>query len=194
MGPQDCVPEYALEFSRKPSDRFWQVPLFRNPQKHALKIRAIHHIEIHAVEKVPRSQRGKGVYSVFLVPKKNGDMRAILDLKWLNQFLLKKQFKMETCRSIMVALEKDSYLASTDFSEAYLHIPILVASRHASTKRLHYAYTWKKSCSSCGEKGINASKPKIRHILEFLQDGLEKELKYSQTSALHLEQHPRSHA
>lgn len=65
-----------------------------------------HLLDIRASEKVPTSQRGKGVYSVFfLVPKTNGDMHTILDLKWLNHFTIKQKFKMETWRTIMTAMD-----------------------------------------------------------------------------------------
>lgn len=52
----------------------------------------------------------------FLVPKRNGDFRVILDLKWLNRFLVRKKFKMETWCSIMVAMEQGDHLISIDLS------------------------------------------------------------------------------
>lgn len=65
--------------------------------------KAIHHVlNIKAIEPVSKSQQGTGVYFMFfLVPKKNGDMRSILDLRWLNLFLIQLKFKMETRRLIV---------------------------------------------------------------------------------------------
>lgn len=89
---------YHLEFLKTPQDRFWKVPPSQDPvQNHNILAAISHLIQIRAIEEVPRDQRGTRVYSVFfLVPKKNGGTRAILDLKWLNLFLAHHKFKMET--------------------------------------------------------------------------------------------------
>lgn len=101
------------------------MPISRDRQKYLLKLQAILHlVNVNTIERVSR-KRGKRVYSVFfLVPKRNGDMRATLDLKWLNLFLVRKKFKVETWKFIMTMLEQDSYMGSIDLSKAYLHIPI----------------------------------------------------------------------
>lgn len=63
----------------------------------------------------------------FLVPKRNGDWRAIWDLKWLNRFL--KYRKLEMWKSIVASVQKGDYLASVELMEAYLHILILKKHR-----------------------------------------------------------------
>lgn len=69
---------------------------------------------------------GKGIYSIFfLVLKKN------IDLKWLNMFLHRQPFKMETWRSIVATLEVGDLVSSINLSEAFLHILIL-PSHHRS--------------------------------------------------------------
>ena len=89
-----------------------------------------HLLDIGAIEKVPESHTSKGMYSnLSLVPKKNGDVRAILDMKWLNKRIRKRKFKMETLRSIISAVQRGDFMASIDLSEAYLHIPILLSHR-----------------------------------------------------------------
>lgn len=129
---------YSLEFHRLPQDQNWPVLISRDLTKLRLKLKAIHHLlHIRNIEPVPLSQRGKGVYSVsFLVSKKNGDWRAILELKWLNRFIKKRKFKMETWRSIVASLQRGDYLTSVDLTEAYLHIPILEKHR----KYLRFCY------------------------------------------------------
>lgn len=93
--------------------------------------RAIHHLlSIKAIEPVPMDQRGTGVYSVFFtVPKKNGDWRSILDLKYVNQFIRLRNFHMESLKSILDALQPGEFMTSLDLTEAYLHVPILPAHR-----------------------------------------------------------------
>ena len=58
-----------------------------------------------AIEPVPRKERD-GYYSTyFLVPKKTGDLRPILNLKNLNLSLVKPSFKMETLTSVIRGLK-----------------------------------------------------------------------------------------
>lgn len=101
---------YALEFVWKPKDRF--LPIQKNPsqEKHRLIMGAIQHLlDMEAIKPVPLSSWGTGMYSMFfIVPPKNGDVQAILDLKWLNKFIQKKRFKMETLRSILETIQKGS--------------------------------------------------------------------------------------
>ena len=62
-----------------------------------------------AIELVPPGQEGQGFYSTFfIVPKKDGGLRPILNLKPLNVYMEKSHFKMETLRSIIQALHVGS--------------------------------------------------------------------------------------
>lgn len=79
----------------------------------------------HAIETVPLDQIGQGYYSTFfVVPKKDGGLRPILNLKPLNVYLQKSHFKMETLRSIIQALQKGDWAISLDLKDAYLQIPV----------------------------------------------------------------------
>lgn len=72
----------------------------------------------------------------FLIPKRNGDIRAILDLKWLNLFLKKRKFKMETWMSVVASFQEGDYLTSVDLTEAYIHI--LIWPKHQQYLRFCY--------------------------------------------------------
>ena len=72
-----------------------------------------------------------GFYSrLFLVPKKNGKMRPVLDLSVLNQYLVVPHFKMETNRSIRSTIHLGTWTTSLDLMDAYFHIPISHTYRH----------------------------------------------------------------
>ena len=72
-----------------------------------------------------------GFYSrLFLVPKKNGKMRPVLDLSVLNQYLVVPHFKMETNRSIRSTIHLGTWTTSLDLMDAYFHIPISHKFRH----------------------------------------------------------------
>jgi hypothetical protein len=71
-----------------------------------------------------------GYYSTFfVVPKRDGGYRPILNLKPLNRFVQKKSFKMETAQSVLQYLRQGDWLASLDLTDAYLHVPILPSHR-----------------------------------------------------------------
>ena len=83
-----------------------------------------------AIEVVPKDQEGLGFYSTFfIVPKKDGGHRPILNLKPLNVYLKNQHFKMETLRSIIQALEQGDWAVSLDLKDAYLHIPMYPSDR-----------------------------------------------------------------
>ena len=67
----------------------------------------------------------EGFYSIFfLVDKKGGGVRPILNLKPLNKYIIKRTFKMENLRSIKRAVKPGDWLVSIDLQDAYMHIPI----------------------------------------------------------------------
>ena len=55
--------------------------------------------------------------------------RPILDLSNLNKFLKAEKFKMETPGTIRTSLHTGEQVMSTDFKDAYFHIPIQSQSR-----------------------------------------------------------------
>ena len=78
-----------------------------------------------AVEPVPPGQERDGFYSTyFLVEKKDGSQRPILNLKFFNRFLRKRTFKMETLQSVISILQPGCWMASVDLKDAYFHIPV----------------------------------------------------------------------
>jgi hypothetical protein len=77
------------------------------------------------VEEVPVSSIDPGFYSrLFIVPKKTGGMRPVIDLSILNTYLVVPHFKMETNRSIRASILPGMWTTSLDLSDAYFHIPI----------------------------------------------------------------------
>jgi ribonuclease HI len=66
-----------------------------------------------------------GFYSTFfLVPKKDGGQRPVLNLKGLNKFVQIKTFKMQTLQLVLPQLHQGDWLASIDLKDAYFHVPI----------------------------------------------------------------------
>ena len=71
-----------------------------------------------------------GFYSrLFLVPKKTGDLRPVINLSTLNRHMVVPHFKMETQGSVRSAIRSQEWTVSIDIRDAYLHVPMHQAVR-----------------------------------------------------------------
>ncbi|KAJ1135528.1 hypothetical protein NDU88_001967 [Pleurodeles waltl] len=83
-----------------------------------------------AIELVPLQERGQGCYSrYFLIPKVDGRLRPILDLRILNLFLKQEKFKMLTLAQVLLMLNEGDWMVSVDLQDAYFHVPIVKSHR-----------------------------------------------------------------
>ncbi len=79
---------------------------------------------------VPPAERRQGFYSpYFIVPKKRGGLRPILDLRVLNRALHKLPLKMQTHRRIIKCIQPQDWFAAIDLKDAYFHVSILLRHR-----------------------------------------------------------------
>ena len=65
----------------------------------------------------------------WLVPKKKGKLRPLINLPSLNQYINKQHFKMETVKSVRQSIIANDWAVSIDLTDAYLHVPIHLTSR-----------------------------------------------------------------
>lgn len=78
-----------------------------------------------AITKVPFNAQQTGFYSTyFIIPKKEGGHRPILDLRHLNQYLKILPFKMIHTKMVMQAIRAGEWFTSLDLKDAYFHVPI----------------------------------------------------------------------
>ena len=106
------------------------ISCYVNPHRNSYLLEALHQlIDNNAVELV-HNQTSLGFFNqLFLVLKPNNKWRPILDLSSLNLFLKVEKFKMETPETIRTSLQQGEWVTSTDFKDAYFHIPIQEQSR-----------------------------------------------------------------
>ena len=71
---------------------------------------------------------------IFLINKRTGKLRLIIDLSVLNHSVYTETFKMETQRKVRNAVQLNDWAFSLDLMDAYLHIPI----HHRSHKYLRF--------------------------------------------------------
>ena len=106
-----------------PNPVFFQQPLSQQLEEEVASLLSKGAVE----EIIPESP---GYYSrIFLVPKKNGKLRPIIDLSVLNHFVYTQTFKMETQRKVKDAVQLKDWAFSLDLTDAYMHIPIHRRSR-----------------------------------------------------------------
>ena len=62
--------------------------------------------------------------TLFLVPKKDGGQRLVINLKALNYFVITPHFKMEGIHTLKSLIQPRDWLAKVDLKDAYFSIPI----------------------------------------------------------------------
>ena len=87
-------------------------------------------LQKRAVERVQDLSR------LFLVPKRNGKLRPVINISLLNLYIRKQPFKMEIVKSVRQSIVINDWAVSIDLTDAYLHVPIHPQSR----KYLRFVY------------------------------------------------------
>ncbi len=98
-----------------------------------------------AIEEIPHSDIEQGFFSrYFLVPKRDGGLRPILNLRHLNFSLYKGKFKMLMMKTIMSQIQGGDWFVTIDLKDAYIHIQVV--QRHRKFLRFGFggkAYQYK---------------------------------------------------
>jgi ribonuclease HI len=116
---------YKIEFQRVPKMGLIHPKVTENMVHLSVILEEVHALlSKNAIELVPSANKEGFFSSIFLVPKKTGELRPILNLRNLNQFLIKKSFKMETLPAVIRAVQPQDWLVSLDLKDAYFHVPI----------------------------------------------------------------------
>lgn len=82
------------------------------------------------VVSVSSPQGDRFVSQLLTIPKKDGDHRPIINLKWLNSFIQTEHFKMEGIHLFKSLLQLNNWLAKIDLMDAYFMtlLPRIIAS------------------------------------------------------------------
>ena len=88
-----------------------------------------------AIQVVP-PRDGQFLSRIFTVPKKDGSVRPVVNLKSLNQFLVKQRFKMEGIASVKNILQRGDWMISIDLLDAYLSV--VMAEEHRKFLRFQW--------------------------------------------------------
>ncbi len=137
---------YAIQFARhSPKFRGIRFTSVKPADAPVLRVEIAVLLAKDAIEPVPPANMGSGLFSpYFIVPKKGGGLRPILDLRVLNRALHKLPFKMLTQKRIFGCVRPLDWFAAIDLKDAYFHVSIL--PRHRSFLRFVFegrAYQYK---------------------------------------------------
>jgi len=119
----NTVQGYQIELISKP----WQVSVPTPPHLSTEQLQLINKEVAEMVQKgaVEQIHPSEGFYSnLFLVPKKDGGQRPVINLKALNQFVRKQHFKMEGIPNLKDLLQPGDWLGKVDLKDAFFTIPI----------------------------------------------------------------------
>ena len=64
------------------------------------------------------------VSNIFLIPKKSGGLRPVMNLKDLNTFVRYEHFKKENIKLVKEIIQPNDFLTSIDLKDAYFSIPM----------------------------------------------------------------------
>ena len=116
---------YAIEFSQQPRQvqlgcdnqqvSPGEIEIFDAEVSQMLAKRAVRKCVFDPTQFVSR---------LFLVPKKSGDMRPVINLKTINTFVVYQHFKMENINSLSDILRPNDFIATIDLKDAYFTVPI----------------------------------------------------------------------
>ncbi len=138
---------YMLQFERNPP-RFdgVQLTVVNSASKASVLQQELSSLlQKGAIEEIPQSYIERGFFSrYFRVPKRDGSLRPILDLRCLNFSLYKGRFKMLTTKTIMSQIQGGDWFVTIDLKDAYFHIQVV--QRHRRFLRFAFggkAYQYK---------------------------------------------------
>ncbi len=137
---------YAILFARRPPKyRGIHFTAVRAADAPILRAEIAVLLAKDAIEPVPPADMRSGFYSpYFIVPKKGGGLRPILDLRVLNRALHRLPFKMLTPKRIFGCIRPQDWFAAIDLKDAYFHV--LILPRHRPFLRFAFegrAYQYK---------------------------------------------------
>jgi len=93
-------------------------------------------LSLGAIKTVPFS-KGNFYSRLFLVPKKDGTYRPVIDLSRLNKFVANCHFQMENISCLKTLLNMGDFLTCIDLKDAYLSVHV-----HESSQR-YLCFQWR---------------------------------------------------
>lgn len=146
------VQGYHLELTSTPYQRGAPCPLVDHQHWGAVEEEVQKLLVKGAIQKVEPCP-GQFISRLFLVTKKDGSFRPVVNLKPLNQFIAKAHFKMEGINMLKDLLLEKDWMASIDLKDAYLSVAVAMEHR----KYLRFAWAEQTYEFQCLPFGLSSA-------------------------------------
>ncbi len=122
---------YRIQFSTLPPRFSGVIPTPVGPEQALVMEQEVDTLlRKEVIEVVPPHERESGFYSqYFIVPKKDGGLRPILDLHQLNRSFMRLKFKMLTLKQVVSQIRSEDWFVMIDLKVASFHVSILSQHR-----------------------------------------------------------------
>ena len=121
----EAIQGYKIDFWKQPSQACPPAPLHLS-QKDAqlMNTEVLKLLEKRAIVVVDPPHTQGFLSRVFLVPKKDGSQRPVINLRQLNQFVIWEHFKMENIHLVEHLIQEGDWMVKIDLKDAYFAVPI----------------------------------------------------------------------
>ena len=111
---------------------FWKLPRqsttprpyqFSKEKREKIDRKIDHYVDKSIIEEVEHED-GEFISNIFSEDKSDGDIRVILDLTDLNEFVKDKHFKMETIEMVKRLIKQGCFMSSLDWKDAYYSVKV----------------------------------------------------------------------
>ena len=127
----DVVTGYRIEFLSPPTQMSSpRVGVCSSEEQRLINEEISKMLSKGAITELPLEEAHYGFYSsLFLVPKKDGGVRPVINLKSLNEYVVPQHFKMEGIHTLKDLVRRGDWMTKIDLKDAYFMIPIHSTSR-----------------------------------------------------------------
>ena len=120
---------YKIPFNKNPvQQKIPETPHVNLDQRHQVEVEIVKMLEKGAICQTSHLKE-EFLSNVFLVGKKGGVNRPVINLRHLNQFIPYQHFKMESLFCLREMLQKDHFMCKLDMKDAYFSVPLHQSSR-----------------------------------------------------------------
>jgi len=121
----NTIQGYKIEFWAQPKQLSPPTPLYLSEKETQLMNTEISKLlEKGAISAVSSLQTQGFLSRIFLVPKKDGSQRPVINLRQLNYFVIWEHFKMESIHLVENLIQEGDWMIKMDLKDAYFSIPI----------------------------------------------------------------------
>ena len=149
----NTISRYQIEFIALPQQSKRPHPIHYTVDQTKLIIQEINELMRKGAISEVENIEGGFYSNLFLVPKKDGGQRPVINLKALNGFVQPQHFKMEGIHTLKDLIKLGDWLAKVDLKDAYFAVPI----HKAHEQYLRFSFQGKLYQFNCLPFGLSSA-------------------------------------